>query len=189
MMAELRPWPAHPSEAAMTLIVVSGAPGTGKSTVAAAVATEFGLPLLSLDEIKEALADVLGTGGEDWSNQVGDAAAEVVFRLCAAFPDAVAEGWWRRARRERAVREFAGAAEVFCHCDPELATARMRARLQTGRHPIHRDVINPAMIGYSAGNLPAVQPLGLGGPLVTVDTGRPGAPGRAVSELTSALGR
>ena len=46
--------------------------------------------MLSLDPIKEALADVLGLGGEDWSNQVGDAAAEVVFRLAAAFPDAVA---------------------------------------------------------------------------------------------------
>src|ERR1700753_2273802 len=98
MMAELRPWPSHPSEAAMTLIVVSGAPGTGKSTVAGVLATEFGLPLLSLDEIKEALADVLGTGGEDWSNQVGDAAAEIVFRLWASFPGAVARGWWGRGR-------------------------------------------------------------------------------------------
>ncbi len=47
----------------MTLIVVSGAPGTGKSTIAAAVAAHLGWPLLSLDTIKEALADVLGLGG------------------------------------------------------------------------------------------------------------------------------
>jgi Adenylate kinase and related kinases len=79
----------------VTLIVVSGAPGTGKSTIAAALGAALRFPVLSLDPIKEALADVLGLGGEDWSNQVGDAAAEVVFRLAAAFPDAVAEGWWR----------------------------------------------------------------------------------------------
>ena len=54
----------------------------------------------------------LGLGDEDWSNRVGDAAAEVVFRLAADFPDAVAEGWWRGARRDRAVTEFAGAVEV-----------------------------------------------------------------------------
>jgi predicted kinase len=65
----------------VTLIVVSGAPGTGKSTIAAALGTALRFPVLSLDPIKEALADVLGLGGEDWSNQVGDAAAEVVFRL------------------------------------------------------------------------------------------------------------
>jgi broad-specificity NMP kinase len=36
----------------MTLIVVSGAPGTGKSTVAAAVAGALRWPLLSLDPVK-----------------------------------------------------------------------------------------------------------------------------------------
>ena len=56
----------------MTLIVVSGAPSTGKSTTAAALGAALRFPVLSLDPIKEALADVLGLGGEDWSNQVGD---------------------------------------------------------------------------------------------------------------------
>src|ERR1039458_1891949 len=126
-------------EQMMTVIVVSGAPGTGKSTIAAAVAADRRWPLLSLDTIKETLADVLGLGDQEWSNRVGDAAAEVVFRLCAQFPQVVAEGWWRGPRRERAVAEFAGAIEVFCHCDPQLAASRMRSRHGTGRHPIHRD--------------------------------------------------
>src|SRR6516225_12327329 len=112
----------------MTLIVVSGAPGTGKSTIAAALAADLRWPLLALDAVKEALAEVLGLGGEDWSDRVGDAAAEVVFRLAADVPGAVAEGWWRGARRDRAVAEFAGAVEVFCHCDPELAAERSLAR-------------------------------------------------------------
>ena len=104
----------------MTVIVVSGAPGTGKSTVAAAVAADRRWPLLSLDTIKEALADVLGLADQDWSNRVGDAAAEVVFRLSAQFPDVVAEGWWRGPRRERALREFAeaGADEAILVLNP-----------------------------------------------------------------------
>src|SRR5215472_18984744 len=171
----------------MTLIVVSGAPGTGKSTIAAALAADLRWPLLALDPVKEALADVLGLGGDDWSDRVGDAAAEVVFRLAAAFPDAVAEGWWRGARRERALEEFAGATEVFCHCDPQLAVARAKARIGHGRHPIHRDVINPAMAVRPAFLAATVTPLQLGADLIEVDTGAPGAAVRAVTTVRSAL--
>ena len=167
--------------------MVSGAPGTGKSTIAAALGAALRFPVLSLDPIKEALADVLGLGGEDWSNQVGDAAAEVVFRLAAAFPDAVAEGWWRGPRRGRALDEFAGATEVFCHCDPRLASARAIARIGHGRHPIHRDVINPAMAGRPAELAATVTPLRLGASLIEVDTGEPDATARAVTAVRSVL--
>ena len=171
--------------------MVSGAPGTGKSTIARELGAALRLPVLSLDPVKEALADVLGLGDEDWSNRVGDAAAEVIFRLAAGFPDAVAEGWWRGARRDRAVAEFAGAAEVFCHCDPELAATRSLARREAGRHPIHRDMINPGGVGSAAhiASLAAtVTPLRLGGPLIEVDTGRPGAPAEAVAAVRAVVG-
>jgi predicted kinase len=65
---------------ALTLVVVSGAPGTGKSTIARAVGDGLRFGVLSLDPIKEALADVLGLGDEDWSNRVGDAAAVAAVR-------------------------------------------------------------------------------------------------------------
>ncbi len=171
----------------MTLIVVSGAPGTGKSTVAAALAADLRWPLLALDTVKEALADVLGLGGEDWSDRVGDAAAEVVFRLAAAFPDAVAEGWWRGARRERAQREFAGAIEVFCRCDPETAVRRMRDRHGGRRHPIHRDVINPSILDRAEALAATVTPLGLGASLVEVNTEQPGSASRAIASARTAL--
>ena len=107
----------------MPLIVVSGAPGTGKSTIAAALGAALRFPVLSLNPIKEALADVLGLGGEDWSNQVGDAAAEVVFRLATAFPDAVAEGWWRGPRHRFAASPRTAACNKYPsirHCgDPD----------------------------------------------------------------------
>jgi predicted kinase len=170
----------------VTLIVVSGAPGTGKSTIARELGTALRWPVLSLDPVKEALADVLGLGDEDWSNRVGDAAAEVVFRLAGEFPDAVAEGWWRGARRDRAVAEFAGAAEVFCRCDPALAATRVAVRLGAGRHPIHRDVINPGGVGsaeHIASLAATVTPLRLGGPLAEVDTGRPDASAVAVAAV------
>jgi predicted kinase len=173
----------------VAVIVVSGAPGTGKSTIAAALAADLRWPLVGLDTIKEALADVLGLGDEDWSDRVGDAAAEVLFRLCGSFPEVIAEGWWRRERRDRALVEFAGAVEVFCHCDPQLVASRMRNRHGAERHAIHRDVINPSLIDQAGSFAATVAPLGLGAALVTVDTGAPDASAMAVAGVTAALRR
>jgi predicted kinase len=151
-------------------IVVSGAPATGKSTVAAAVADRLGFPLLSLDMVKETLADVLGVREEVWSYALGDAAAEVVFRLSAAFPCAVVEGWWRGERRKQAEERFAGCVEVFCHCEPTLAEHRMRMRRSADRHLIHRDMINPDVVREAAQLARTVPALGVGTALIEVDT-------------------
>jgi predicted kinase len=170
------------------LVVVSGAPGTGKTTVAEALSRDLGLPLLSLDQIKEALADSLGLGEETWSDRLGDAAAEVVFRLAKTYGSAVAEGWWRRERRDRAMAEFRGAVEVFCRCDGAIAEARMRERRAAGRHPIHRDVINPTLLDGFAAVCDAVTPLGLGGVLIEVDTTATFDTARVVSDVRAAAG-
>jgi len=155
---------------ASPLVVVSGAPGTGKSSVAAALAEDLRRPLFSLDTVKEALADSLGLGDEAWSDRLGDAAAAVIFTLAEANPWAILEGWWRRERRERVIERFPGAVEVFCHCHGTLAQDRMRARHQAGRHPIHRDVINPAILDRVAELTDTVTPLGLGASLLELDT-------------------
>ena len=92
--------------------------------------------------------------------------------MAPTFPHVVVEGWWRRARRDRAVREFAGWTEVFCRCDPPVAEARMRTRAAQARHPIHRDVINPTLLDDAATLAATVTPLNVG-PLVEVDTTTP----------------
>jgi len=55
----------------LTLVVVSGAPGTGKSTIASAVGAALRFPVLSLDPVKEALADVLGLSAERVLSRIG----------------------------------------------------------------------------------------------------------------------
>ena len=47
------------------LVVVTGLPGSGKTTIAGPLAAELGWPLLGKDTIKEALFDALGTGDLD----------------------------------------------------------------------------------------------------------------------------
>jgi hypothetical protein len=102
-----------------------------------------------------------------------------------AIPRWTAEGWWRGGRHERAPGESAAAAEVSCYCDLQLAGSRMRARHGIERHPIHRDMIIPSIIGRAV----TVPPLGLGAALIKVNTGQPGAPARAVAAATAELGR
>ncbi len=77
---------------------------------------------------------------------------------------------------------------MFCHCDPQLAGDRAAARIGHGRHPIHRDVINPAMADRVTWLAAEVTPLGLGAALVKADTGIPGASDRAVAAVRAALG-
>lgn len=166
---------------------MSGAPGTGKSTLGTFLAESLGFPFVSLDTIKETLADQLGTGDERHSDLMGDTAAEIVFRLSAGFPAAVVEGWWRGERRERALQEFAGCVEVFCRCEPSLAESRMRARHETGRHPIHRDVINSKMLERATYLAETVVPLGVGSALIEVDTTEGFERERLLAEVQAAL--
>lgn len=173
----------------MGTVVLSGAPGTGKSTIGSFISGALEFPLLSVDVIKETLADRLGTGDEDWSDLLGDTAADVVFRLARTFPAAVVEGWWRGERRARAVKEFEGCVEIFCRCEPTLAESRMRARHSTQRHPIHRDVINPALLDRASYLAETVVPLGVGTALMEVDTTRDVDRAELLSAVRSALAR
>lgn len=70
------------------IVLVSGAPAAGKTTCARLLAALLGFPLLSKDDIKEALWDALESpaGDRAWSRRVGDAAMEVLWALAAQFP-------------------------------------------------------------------------------------------------------
>lgn len=170
------------------VVVVSGAPGTGKSTIGAALSKALEIPFFSLDEVKEALGDSLGTGDEGWSDRLGDAAAEVVFRLAETQSPAVLEGWWRRERRERVIERFAGALEVFCRCEGQVAERRMRRRHEAWRHPVHRDVINPGILDGHAQLSESVEPLRLGPHLIEVDTTSEVSLEMMIEEVRAALG-
>ena len=145
---------------------VSGAPGSGKTTLAGPLAAELGCPLLSKDRIKETLHDALSAPAPDraWSRRLGGAAMELLWALAADAPAVVLEANFRPfSEYERA--KLSGLAdrpvEVHCACPPELALRRYNARVT---HPVH--VVTrlglEAMAEYD-------RPVGVG-TLVTVDT-------------------
>ena len=55
-------------------VLVNGVTASGKSTVARALSQAKGWPLLTLDTIKEAIFEHLGTGDRDYNRLLGKAA-------------------------------------------------------------------------------------------------------------------
>ncbi len=56
-----------PRSGAPALIVVAGAPATGKTVIARRVAKALQLPLVCKDDLKELLFDDLGWSDQAWS--------------------------------------------------------------------------------------------------------------------------
>lgn len=61
------------------VVVVTGPPASGKSTIAEAIARGLPAPLLAKDPIKEALFDGLGSGDAAWSRKLGIATYGILF--------------------------------------------------------------------------------------------------------------
>lgn len=148
--------------------MVSGLPGSGKTTLAQALAERLELPLLSKDVIKEALADVLGSGDEDWSRTVGAAAFEALFAVARDVPTAVIESHWTAVSRPSLVALERPMLEIHCSCSDDVLRSRLEARAAIDRHPIHRDVIRPEVIDEIIGD-PEGDPVGVD-PCLEVDT-------------------
>lgn len=164
------------------VVVVSGLPGSGKTTLAGPLAQALGLPLLDKDHVLESLFDSLGCSTPQERQRLSRAADAVLLRLAGdVAAGAVLCSFWRHpglvvpsgTPRDRLGADGAVVVEVRCVCPPETAAARFTART---RHPGHLDGSRAAgdLVDQLA-RLEALGPLGVG-PLVEVDT----SPGRDV---------
>jgi predicted kinase len=150
-------------------VLVSGLPGSGKTTLATALAAELGVPLLGKDPIKEALWDTLGPGDRAWSARLGGAAQELLLRLARDAPGAVLDTFIHQEWKHR-LRALPGTvAEVHCACAVEVARARYAQR---ERHPCHFDTEQLAD-QWDRWVREDARPLDLGGPVIEVDTSAP----------------
>ena len=132
------------------LLLVSGPPASGKTTLARLLAGRLGWPLLGKDSFKEALFDSLGVGDADWSRRLSEAAfarqSEAADRILARGGSLVIEGNFRAAHRPAlaalAARHGAVLAQVACRASPATLAARRAARANTAdRHAGHLDRI------------------------------------------------
>jgi predicted kinase len=125
------------------LVIVAGAPATGKTTLARAIGDALGLAVVTKDDMKEALAEPFATGDLAWSRRLGSAAYEALFtvadRILAAGHGLVLESNFRRGMADRPLRalaELAPTVVVVCRTPDALRRERYEQRAGS-RHRVH----------------------------------------------------
>jgi predicted kinase len=149
-------------------VLVSGLPGSGKTTLASALGPALGWPVLAKDVIKEALWDALGPGDRAWSRRLGGAAQDLVVQLAASAPAAVLDTFVHHEWKHRIASLPGRLVEVHCGCAPEIARARY---VERRRHPCHFDVELLATT-WDRWVREDAEPLALG-PVLSLDTSTP----------------
>ena len=128
------------------LIVISGAPVSGKTCLAKRLSGSLRIPVIHKDELKETLFDTLGIGDREWSRKLGGASWELLFRIIdgqiAAGRSIIAEANFYPSGFER-IRELrdrysARVVVVNCTVASEVLLSRYTVRSQSGdRHAGH----------------------------------------------------
>jgi predicted kinase len=131
------------------VLIITGAPASGKSTMGRQLAQALGLPYLAKDLFKETLFDSLGWEDRAWSQRLGGASMALLFRTAAALLEAgqsvalesnfYAE-WDTPQLRVLGERFGCQFVQVVCSAPGTTLIERFERRIRTGeRHPGHAD--------------------------------------------------
>jgi predicted kinase len=168
------------SETPPMLIIVSGLPATGKTTLARRIAAHFAFPLIHKDTIKEALCDVPGCADLEESRRLGLASMVLLYQFAEAILRAghscIIENYFRP--------EFATSdlfslrqrcpfipLQIYCHTSTSLILERYQQRFESGeRYPGHMDQEHLQAMRATLAVQSEQQPLAIGGHLIELDT-------------------
>ena len=130
-----------------TVIIITGLPGTGKTTLGQWLAERLGWPYIYKDGVKELLFDTLGWSDREWSKRLGAASVALIFYMAhvelAAGRSFIIES---NFKPEMASGEFIELqarygfkpVQIQCVADGEILWQRFKARAEAGtRHPGH----------------------------------------------------
>lgn len=131
------------------IIIISGPPGSGKTTLAKKISEHFQLPLIVRDEIKESMFDTLGIRDRDWSEKLGMASYDLLyyfsdillsqkipFIMESNFKPEFANQKFLEMRKKHEFESF----QIHCHAPLEILLERFKKRAASDqRHPGHGD--------------------------------------------------
>jgi len=128
------------------VVVITGLPGSGKTTLARELAARWQLPLIAKDLIKEPLLDALGAANAEQSRRLSDASFAVLFdvarELVAAGVSCLLEGNFRPGEHEAPLKRVLGSvdvAQILCRVSEAERQTRLQARAaDPTRHLGHR---------------------------------------------------
>jgi predicted kinase len=136
----------HLQAGAVTLVLVGGLPGTGKSTLAGALAGRLGFTVLSSDRIRKELAGVpaerpcaaawqAGIYTPGWTERTYQELLRRAGALLARGESVIADASWQSPGHRAAAAALAGTAQadlVALRCTARADVARRRLAARTG---------------------------------------------------------
>lgn len=174
------------------LVIVSGPPASGKSTIASQVAAGLRLPCITKDDLKEELYDSLGKIERTLSRKLGEASMRLMYTVAAKVMDAgvgiVIEANFYRGVSEPDISRMLSldnAVLIQCEAPAEELVRRYEERDEDGeRHQVHDDAGKSDDIADDL-EQGVYEPLDLDIPMIRVQTSGDADP--SVAEIVSRL--
>ena len=166
-------------------ILMSGYPGSGKSTLGAALANSLGFTLISKDVMLMTLYTAFRFGPDDAaaSLRTGAASWAVFWMQARLSPEAVLDTnvqWANQHQRDELLGLGGTLLEVRCECPPELAKKRYADRAKVGHAAQRFTVLDDDRLSAYG------QAIGIGD-LISVDTSGPVDLDKLVAEVRARL--
>lgn len=154
-----------------SLIIITGLPCTGKTTLGEKLAKEFRLPFICKDDIKELLFGNLGWEDREWSKKIGKSSYDLLYYMTESVLSAgkalIIETNFNPKFDGKKLLDLKEKYnfvpfQVRCFTDGEILFDRFKKRAESGkRHPGHVD----------SGSLEEWRPILLQGKIETLNIG------------------